>query len=552
MRPRESGPFWSGRRGLLLVACLSVFACRAARPAGESAGVPAGDPPGGRVVIGVRGDITSFNIYTATNAFSQEVADLLFLKLAGEQDDFGQGPPSFQPALASSWEFSAEGTRLTFHLDGRARWTDGRPVSAADVVFSHQAAASPAVAWVGRDVKEIITGISAPDALTVVYQLRRRHPAGLMDAVEGNILPEHVYAAMPLAEWPRRSFLDVQVASGPFRLARYERGAIIELTRNPDYVRSPLPRLDSVVFRIIPDEATLLNELLTGGIDVMENVPPDAAARLTGNGRLRVLRSPDLSYTFICWNTARPLFSEARVRRALTMAIDREAIIDGLLPGTGRPSAGPILSFMWAHDPALRPLPFDPEGARRLLGEAGWLDRDGDGLLDRDGAPFRFELETNQGSGLRADVAQMASAQLRRVGVDAVPRTLEFGAFIEKHEKHDFDAFVGAWRESTKVDLKSAFHSASVEGGYNYGLYAVPELDALIDQARSESDTGKARLLWRRAQQLIARDQPYTFLFERDRLHAVPRALRVARPSPRSLYAALEEWAWEPASGGGS
>jgi peptide/nickel transport system substrate-binding protein len=552
MRHRESGPWWSGGRGLLLLACLTVLGCRAARPDGENTAGPAGGRSGGRVVIGVRGDITSFNIYTATNAFSQEVADLLFMKLATEQDDFGQGPPSFRPALASSWEYSAEGTRLTFHLDERARWSDGRPVGAADVVFSHQAATSPAVAWVGRDVKEPIAGVSAPDERTVVYQLRRRHPTGLMDAVEGNIIPEHVYAPVPLAEWPRRSFLEVLVANGPFRLARYERGAIIELVRNPGYLRAPLPRLDSVVFRIIPDEATLLNELLTGGIDVMENIPERAAGRVAEDGRLRVLRAPDLSYTFICWNIARPLFSDTRVRRALTMAIDREAIIAGLLPGTGRPSAGPILSSMWAHDPELRPLAFDPEGARRLLEQAGWLDRDGDGILDRGGTPFRFELETNQGSGLRADVAQMVGAQLRRIGVEASPRTIEFGAFIEKHETHDFDAFVGTWRESTKVDLKSAFHSASAKDGYNYGLYAVPELDALIDQARSETDTGKARVLWRRAQQIIARDQPYTFLFERDRLHAVPRALRLARPSPRSLYAALEEWDWEPVSGEGS
>ncbi|MBI4168858.1 MAG: hypothetical protein HY510_02845 [Acidobacteria bacterium] len=553
MRHTESGPWRSRGRGLLLAACLLVLACRAARPEGDRPTGPAGEgTPGGRVVIGVRGDITSFNIYTATNAFSQEVIDLLYLKLASEQDDFSQGPPSFRPALGSSWEFSPDGMRLTFHLDERARWSDGRPVSAADVVFSHRAASSPDVAWVGRDVKEFISGVSAPDARTVVYEFGRRYPSGLMDAVEGNVLPAHALAAIPLSEWPRRAFLDARVADGPFLLERYERGSLIELVRNPHYLRSPLPLLESVVFRIIPDEATLLNELLTGGIDVMENVPPDAARRLADSGRLRVVRTPDLSYSFICWNTARPLFSEARVRHALTMAIDREAIIEGLLPGTGRPSAGPILSFLWAHDPALRPLAYDPEGARRLLEEAGWLDRDGDGLLDRDGAPFRFELETNQGSGLRADVAQMVGAQLRRIGIDAVPRTFEFGAFIEKHGRHDFDAFVGTWRESTKVDLKSAFHSASVTGGYNYGSYANRDLDALIDGARAESNAQAARALWRRAQQIIARDQPYTFLFERDRLHAVPRALRVARPSPRSLYAALEEWAWEPASGGGS
>ncbi|HMC82050.1 MAG TPA: hypothetical protein VKL61_02350, partial [Candidatus Polarisedimenticolia bacterium] len=159
-----------------------------------------------------------------------------------------------------------------------------------------------------------------------------------------------------------------------------------------------------------------------------------------------------------------------------------------------------------------------------------------------EGNPFRFELETNQGSSLRADVVQMVCAQLKRAGIDAVPRTLEFGAFIQRHEKHDYDAFVGSWRESTKVDLKSAFHSASRTAGYNYGLYSDPELDRIIDQARMETDRETARKSWWRAQEIIVRDQPYTFLFERDRFNAVPRDLEGLRPSPRSAYVALEEW----------
>lgn len=526
----------------LVAAILSIAGAAPAPPTTTGAETKAPTRSESRIVIGVRGDVTSFNVYTATNAFSQEVIDLLQLKLAEEQDDFRDGPPTFRPALASSWEFSADRRTLTFHLDPRARWSDGKPVTSADVLFSQRAAASREVAWVGIDVKEAILEVAAPDAGTVVFRFKSAYPYQLMDAVEGNVLPAHVYGKAPLERWATHAFLDAPITSGPFLLKRYERGALIELVRNPAYLRAPLPLLDSVVFRILPDETTLVNELLSGGIDVMENVPPGAADRVRASPRLAIVRAPDLSYTFVSWNTSRPMFSDPRVRTALTMAIDREAIIAGLLPETGRPSAGPILSFMWAFDPSLQPLPYDPEAARRLLREAGWGDHDGDGILDRQGRAFRFDLETNQGSGLRADIAQMVSAQLRRVGIDAIPRTFEFGAFIARHEKHDYDAFVGSWRESTKVDLKSAFHSASRTGGYNYGMYSDAELDGLIDRARLESDRDAARRLWRRAQQIIVRDQPITFLFERDRLHAVPRGLRGMRPSPRTAYASLETW----------
>lgn len=498
--------------------------------------------PASRIVIGVRGDVSSFNIYTATTAFTQEIIDLLQARLAEEQDDFRDGPPTFKPALASSWDFSPDRTMLTFHLDPRVRWSDGKLLTSADVVFSNQAAASPDVGWVGSDVKEAIASVTAPDPRTVVYGFSRLYPYQVMDAVEGNVIPAHVYQSTPFAEWPKKPFLDAPPSTGPFLLKRYEPGSLIELARNPDYFRAPLPHLDSVVFRIIPDENTLTNELLSGGIDVMENLPAGAIKKVEASPRLKIVRVPDLSYTFISWNTSRPLFAEARVRRALTLAIDRQAIIEGLLPGIGRPSAGPILSFMWAADPGLKPLPYDPAAARALLKEAGWEDRDADGILDRDGAPFRFELETNQGSGLRSDIVQMVAAQLKKVGVEAVPKILEYGAFIAGHEKHEYDAFVSSWRESTKVDLKSVFHSSAKTNGYDYGLYSDPELDQVIDQARVESDRTAARKLWARAQAIVVRDQPLTFLFERDRLHALPRNLTGFHASPRSAYVGLEDW----------
>src|SRR5439155_1725722 len=183
----------SGRRilatlagGAALIASL-LAAAAVERPSGT-------ERRGGRVVIGVSGDVSSFNIYTATNAFSQEVDDLLFLKLADEQDDFKEGPPTFRPSLAKSWEPSPDGTLL------------------------------------------------------------------------------------------------------PFLLKKYERGSLIELARNPRYMRAPLPNLDSVVFRIIPDETSLVNELLSGGVDVMENVPAVAVRRIEADPRLRLVRVPDLSY----------------------------------------------------------------------------------------------------------------------------------------------------------------------------------------------------------------------------------------------------------------
>src|SRR6266850_633073 len=154
---------------LLVGAALVLSAAPAADP------VPAAPPAprGGRLVIGVRGDVTSFNLYTATNAFTQEITDLLFPRLADEQDDFRDGPPSFKPSLASSWALSSDRRTLTLRLDPHARWSDGRQITSADVLFSERAASSAEVSWVGGDVKELIADVAAPDPLTVVVHLKQ-------------------------------------------------------------------------------------------------------------------------------------------------------------------------------------------------------------------------------------------------------------------------------------------------------------------------------------------------------------------------------------------
>ena len=512
----------------LLLACLAILA--APQIAQET-----------RVTIGVRADVDSLNIYTASTILSQEVSNLLFLHLAGEKDDFADGPPTFEPQLAAAWKLSGDGLTLDFQLDPRMRWSDGRRVTPRDVVFSHEAAVSKGVGWVGSDVKEFIASVEAIDHQTVRFRFTQRYPYQVMDAVEGNVLPAHHYAEIPFDLWPKTEFVTAPVVSGPFRLASYKPGEALVLERNPNY-GGTAAGIGSVVFRVLPDVATLLAELESGGIDVMENVPAAQIKRLSQRKDLELFTVHDLSYTFVCWNNRSPLFSDPRVRRALTMAIDRRAIIDGVLFGNGKLLASPIMSLYWAHDPAIAPWPYDPQGARALLAQAGWKDADGDGVLEKDGRPFRFTLETNQGSQLRNDVAVMVQDHLKKVGIDAQPRTLEFKTYLQKHDAHDFDAFVGGHREATKVDLKSLLHTSALEGGYNHAGYSSAAMDSAIDKARMETDTAKARQLWSSAQKLFHEDQPFTVLFEMQRVNAVSRNITGVKMSPRSAFMTLPSW----------
>jgi peptide/nickel transport system substrate-binding protein len=300
-----------------------------------------------------------------------------------------------------------------------------------------------------------------------------------------------------------------------------------------------------VIFRIVPDPSIRLQQLLAGETDVLEAPAPESTPRIQSDPSLDVVRFDQRMYTYLCWNLRRDLFADPRVRRALTMALDRAEMLRVLARGMGRPSAGPIVSSVWAASRSLAPPPFDPAASRRLLEEAGWKDRDGDGVLDKEGRPFRFDLEFNQGNTLRENLALRASAQLADVGIKAVPRAMEWAAFQKAHRDGAFDAFVGSRITSTRVDLDSYTTGAPL----NYSGYGNADLDKVVARAATAGTLEEARPLWEQAQEIVARDQPVTFLFEQDRLYAVRRRVHDLEPGPLGILGGLRMWSVAPPDG---
>ena len=208
-------------------------------------------------------------------------------------------------------------------------------------------------------------------------------------------------------------------------------------------------------------------------------------------------------------------------------------------------ASGPIPPLYWAHDRALKPHPHDPAAARELLETASWRDRDGDGWRDRDGVPFRFELQVDAESSVRQDMALMIQEDLRQVGLDVQPVVLERRTAGARRRAHDFDAFIGGWRLPTKVDLAVTFATSAVEEGVNYGRYSSDELDSLLDQSEQAADFRDAKPLLDRAQQILRQDQPYTFLYWRERLVAFSTRVRDVQPNSQSPLFHLDQW-WIP------
>jgi peptide/nickel transport system substrate-binding protein len=519
-------------------------------PAAGEGGAAAGGEPhrGGTLVMGWTAEPTGVNeVASLPSAVGSEMRIQLFLWLVKEQPGFEQHPPSFAPALARSWEWSPDHKALTFHLREDARWSDGVPVTADDVRFTWQAEISPEVAWPYANMKSEIADVEVVDPHTARFHFKRVYAKQMLDVNEAGVLPRHAWGKLPFSQWRQGGewFKQHLVVDGPFTIESWKPQQEIVLRRNPGYFDPRRPYLERAVMRIIPDQASILAQLDGGDLDYTPQISPGDAARVSSNPRLRLLTYWFRTWVGVAWNCTRQPFSDPEVRRALGLALDRQAIVDTVWNRFARVCNSPILASVWAHDRSLRPLPYDPGEARRILAAKGFTPGPG-GVLHRGGKPFEFEILTNSGNQQRVNALVMIQEQWRRIGVRARPRQLEFNSMSAQVDAGSFDAALVGTTLDTSLDLTSPFHSREI-GGTNITRYSNPELDRLIDHAMGLPDLALAKPDLDRIQEILARDQPYTFLWESQRLSALDRRLHGVKPSALFSLGTLEDWWLEPA-----
>ncbi len=495
---------------------------------------------GGSLVVGILSEPNTLNPLAARSTQAHDIINLMFLKLLDEQSDF----LNFAPRLATHWTYSEDSLSITFDLRRDVRWHDGEPVTAGDVRHTWMLQTDEDVAWASRSIKQGIRDVEVTGDHTVVFHFNDRYPYQLMDANDGVILPRHLTRDIPREQFQAAKFGRMPVGNGPYRLARWVPAQLIELEKNPDYYDKDAPRLERVVFRIVSEMTTLVSMLKTGEIDCLESLPPDVAKDLEAKQPdIKIYRFPSRTMDFIAWNLEHDLFRDREVRRALAMAINIPEMIQTLWGGMARVLDSPVHPMLWAHDPDMQRLPYDPERARALLAERGWTDSDGDGVLDKNGQPFRFEMTTNQGVQLRADIITMVQEYLRRVGVKVDARVLEFGTFIDGVTKGTFESCVLGWKTSTRVDLSSFWSSAAIPpGGFNASRYTNLEVDDLIARARTTLNVDHARRLWSQCQKIIYEDQAICFLAAPYEVVGLNRKFCGVRPNAIGFFVNLPEW----------
>lgn len=484
----------------------------------------------------------TLNPVTATDAYASLINSYIYETLIKRDEKTLE----LVPSLAESWEVAEDHLTYVFRLKKGVKWQDGRPLTARDVLFSFERIRDPKVDSAHlRSYYQDVENLEVLDDHTIRYTYRIPYFRALEFCGGIPIVPAHTFTEgvdfnnHPIGRNP--------IGNGPYRLLRWETGREIVLVRNEEY-RGEKPHFNRIVLKIITDATAAFQVLKKGGLDEM-TLRPIQWVRQTRSRRFnenyRKLRYYTPSYSYIGWNQRKPLFSDRRVRLAMTLMMDRETILKKILFGLGTVVSGNFYIKSPDYNQALKPHPYDPAKAIELLRAAGWEDHDRDGILDRDGAPFHFEFLLSSGSKFGEQVATILQENLKGIGARMDIRKLEWAVFIQRIDERDFDACTLGWSLSWESDPFQLWHSSQAEKGSNYVGFVNEEADRIIEAARREFDPAKRHSMYHRFHEIIHEEQPYTFLFTREDLEAVSSRFRNVNlypmgPQPR-------EW-WTPTS----
>ena len=444
--------------------------------------------------------------------------------------------------LAESWEISEDNLSFTFHLRKGVTWHDGAPFTSADVLFTYQMYINPDVPTsYAEDFLQVAKAEVIDDYTFKVTYEKPYAPA--LESWGTPIHPKHLLEGKDVT----KSELSRQpIGTGPYKFAKWDAGEKVELLANPDYFEGK-PYIYRVVYRVIPDTSTQFLELKAGNLDLMGLTPIQYQTQTDSaifTDRFNKYRYLSFSYTYLGYNMTKPLFQDKRVRQAISYAIDKQELIDGVLLGLGQAATGPYKPDTWVYNNNVKRYNYDPEKAKALLSEAGWEDSDNDNILDKDGEPLAFTIVTNQGNDLRSKTAEIIQRRLKEVGIDIEIRVVEWATFLKEFIfTGNFDATILGWSGGPEPDQYNIWHSSkTAPRELNFIKYQNPEVDELLEKGRRTFDQAERKKIYDRFQEILAEEQPYTFLYVGEALPAVAKRFRGIEPSPAGISHNFIRW----------
>ncbi|MBI5570885.1 MAG: peptide-binding protein [Desulfomonile tiedjei] len=533
---------------LLLAATISLCGCekteqapveQASKPAAGSAVATNDDKPayGDMLIRASIGDASVLLPVLASDGASFAITGLIYNGLVKYDKDI-----KLIGDLAERWEISEDKLTIRFYLRKDVKWQDGHPFTSKDVEYTYKVIIDPKTPTAyATDFKKVKDFRWLDDYTFEVTYDKPYAPA--LGSWGQSVLPSHLLEGQDITQSPLKRH---PIGTGPYRFIEWKTGEKIVVDSNRDCFEGR-PYIDRVLTRVIPDPATTFLELKAGRLDLMTLSP------------LQYMRQTDtqwfkenfakykylvFGYTYLGYNLQRPMFRDRKVRQALTTAINRESIVEGVLLGLGQVSYSPYKPDTFWYNPNVKKFPYDPEKAKRMLAEAGWEDTEGDGILRKEGKPFEFTILTNQGNDLRKHAATIIQRDLAKVGIRVKIRVIEWAAFLKNFiNKRDFDACLLGWgtgQDPNQIDIWNSKKTG--EHQLNFISYDNPEVDRLLEEGAGTYDRNERKKYYDQFQEIIAEDQPYTFLFVPDALPIVSSRFHGIVPAPAGIEYNFIKW----------
>jgi len=487
----------------------------------ETARAMKGYAQGDWLIWATQGNLAKITPLISTDLYAQWV----YLEVLDTLATMDPQTLDWKPVLAKSWQISKDGLKITFQLRDGLQFSDGHPLTADDVVFSYDFIMNPKIncprekAYYSRLKKVEKTATSE-----VAFVYSEPYFKSFEIAASMFILPKHFYGQFAPEEF--NNSVGLLLGSGPYRLEdpkTWKPGQLVQLMRNERYW-GVQPGFNRILFKEITNDKARLAAFRNGDIDFLWAYADQYREMLQDRSLVERTKhfefdDPLGGYRFVAWNEVRDgkptYFADKRVRQAMTMLLDRHRLIQEAMYGYASIASGPFWPKSKQYDPTIRPLPYDLDGAKRLLTEAGFTyDSSQSVLRGPDGKPFRFTLTYPSGNGTYDRMVLFMKDAYAKFGIVLEPQALEWGSFTDRLDNKNFDAITLGWSAVVEDDPYQSFHSSqAVPGGDDFVSYKNPELDKLIEEARRTMDEPARMKLWHRVHQVLNEDQPYTFLF---------------------------------------
>jgi len=517
---------------VLIVACGKKPAANIAQPLSDK------KPAYGDILVqGDIGDASNLIPLLASDSASHNIAGMVYNGLVKYDKDM-----NIVGDLAESWEISQNGLVITFHLRKGVKWHDGYPFTSADVLYTYQVTIDPKTptAYAGDFLK--VKRVEALNDYTFRVTYAKPFAPALI-SWSSAILPRHLLSGKDIT---KSTLARHPIGTGPYMFKEWVAGQKISLVSNPDYFEGQ-PYIDGRITRIIPDSATMFLELRAQNIAMMGLTPLQYTRQTENNlfkNNFNKYRYLSFAYTYLGYNLKNPLFTDKRVRQAISYAINKNEIISGVLLNLGKPANGPYKPGTWAYNDKVKIYDYNPKKARELLHEAGWTKLNSEGVLEKDGKPFIFEIVTNQGNETRQKCAEIIQRQLKEIGIIVKIRVLEWSAFVTDFiNKRRFDSVILGWTIPLDPDAYDVWHSSkTAPEELNFISYKNPEADEMLEKGRSTFDQKERKKYYDRFQEILAEDQPYTFLYVPEALVIIHKRFRGIQPAPIGLEYNFIKW----------